>query len=476
MESQRCMGCMQPKGSAVVCPHCGYHPNEERHPVVLPYETALNNKFLLGKVLGKPGGFGITYLAWDSVLHTTVAIKEYLPRELATRSSNGVTVALINSKDKEQFIYGLHQFLKEARTLAQFSHPNVVRAREFFQQNNTAYLVMDYYEGVSLEEFVHRKGGKLSEQRAFNIMLPILDGLREVHEKGFLHRDIKPANIYLTKGELPILLDFGAARFAISQKIDRPSMIITEGFAPFEQYLEDAGGTLGPWTDIYAYGATMYNIITGIVPMNAISRYRKDELLSPIQLVPTLTPQLSRAIMAALALDHDQRPQSVQALQNLLMSRDPVAVITATHYQAMSARDTAFNHLEDADKPTRTSQSIRCPYCKTRNTLAYGQDMNKLHCYQCGKKVSTSPSDKKLSYLLWGVLVTVTALAGLLAFKIMNHDALSTLTLPLTAKPASPIEPPEHKPVSHDLEISEEAASEEPSPNEANTDHDTQSR
>lgn len=438
METQRCMGCMQLKGIAVVCPKCGYRADQERNPIVLPYETALNNKFLVGRILGKPGGFGITYLAWDSVLHTTVAIKEYLPRNLATRSPNGITVMLHNPKDKDQFIFGLHQFLKEARTLAQFSHPNVVRAREFFQQNNTAYLVMDYYEGVSLEEYVHNKGGKVSEQSAFNIMLPILDGLREVHQKGFLHRDIKPANIYLTKGELPILLDFGAARFAVSQKVDRPSMIITEGFAPFEQYLEDAEGALGPWTDIYAYGATLYAITTGITPMNAINRYRKDELLSPIQLVPTLTPQLSRAIMAALALDHEQRPQDVQALQNLLLSRDvrPVTLNSNTQahfnasesvsYHATPLHESSYVFNTPEELPVRTvsnTQSIRCPYCRTLNTVAYRQDINKVHCYQCGKKVSPVSVEKKFSHIIW-VLVAVTLLLGTVLARKVARDGL----------------------------------------------------
>lgn len=485
METQRCMGCMQLKGTAVVCPKCGFHADQECNPVVLPYKTALNNKFLVGRMLGKPGGFGITYLAWDSILHTTVAIKEYLPRELATRSPNGIGVMLYNPKDKERFIFGLHQFLQEARTLAQFSHPNVVRAREFFQQNNTAYLVMDYYEGVSLEEFVHKKGGKISEQFAFNIMLPILDGLREVHQKGFLHRDIKPANIYLTKGDLPILLDFGAARFAVSQKVDRPSMIITEGFAPFEQYLEDADGALGPWTDIYAYGATLYAITTGVIPMSAINRYRKDELLSPIQLVPTLTPQLSRAIMAALTLDHEQRPQNVQALQTLLLSRDRIQIaplvpspsnFIATEslsYRAAPIRESSFASppLEEDALPRSALNvyAVRCPYCRTRNTLAQGQDVNKLHCYQCGKRVSPSAVEKKFSYIIWGLVVIAITLAGLLALKVtrdmMVSDAAITGISDVIYSPHDAVDSKTENPV--DAVAEELLNNPEPPPNES---------
>lgn len=427
--TQLCMGCMQSKDEAVVCPKCGYRPNKDRNPLVLPYQAVLNNKFLIGRILGKPGGFGVTYLAWDRILQTTVAVKEYLPRELASRSPDHTTVMLHTPKDKERFVYGLNQFLQEARTLAQFSHPNVVRVREFFQQNNTAYLVMDYYEGVTLEEFVQRKGGKISEQLAYNILLPVLEGLREVHQKGFLHRDIKPANIYLTKNETPILLDFGAARCAISQKNDTLSVILTSGFAPFEQYLIDADDLLGPWTDIYAYGATLYAITTGVIPQNAVNRYQKDELLSPIRINPALTPQLSRAVMAALTLDHEQRPQTVQALQALLLSQEPQ--VTASPFQL----------TPKAPPPPLHNRFVRCPHCKTRNVLLPGQVFSQLHCHHCGKKVKKQVLPKEPSLLSWKVIILLmTAIGiGLVIKKYYATGAfLPAASVPVSALPVLP--------------------------------------
>jgi serine/threonine protein kinase len=427
-KTQLCMGCMQSKDEAVVCPKCGYRTNKDRNPLVLPYQAILNNKFLIGRILGKPGGFGVTYLAWDRILQTTVAVKEYLPRELASRSPDHTTVMLHTPKDKERFVYGLNQFLQEARTLAQFSHPNVVRVREFFQQNNTAYLVMDYYEGVTLEEFVQRKGGKVSEQLAYNILLPVLEGLREVHQKGFLHRDIKPANIYLTKNETPILLDFGAARCAINQKNDTLSVILTSGFAPFEQYLVDADDLLGPWTDIYAYGATLYAITTGVIPQNAVNRYQKDELLSPIRINPALTPQLSRAVMAAMTLDHEQRPQTVHALQALLLSQEPQ--VTTSPFQL----------TPKAASPLST-RFVRCPHCKTRNVLLPGQVFSQLHCRHCGKKVKKHVLPKEPSLLSWKAIILLMAAIGI-GLVIKKYYAtgafLPAASLPVSALPLSP--------------------------------------
>jgi serine/threonine protein kinase len=407
--------------------------------MVLPYQVVLNNKFLVGRILGNPGGFGVTYLAWDLVLHTTVAIKEYFPRNLASRSPDHSTVILNNDKskgqDNEQFSYGLKQFMSEARTLAQFSHPNIVRVREYFEQNNTAYLVMDYYEGVSLEEFVQRKGGRISEHLAFSVMLPILDGLRAVHQKNVLHRDIKPANIYLTKGDVPILLDFGAARFAIGQKSQALSVILTAGFAPFEQYLEEPGDLLGAWTDIYACGATLYAITTGIMPQNAINRHQKDELISPIQIVPTLTPQLSRAIMAALTLDPEQRPQTVQAFQTLLLSSDPIynnassfapqkiaiqnqdssSIVPPANKPPFTVQDESVPAFQNTQPAPESSQKtaaeikpgnfIRCPHCKARNNITAGQVYSKLHCQHCGKKISSRPTQDSPSIIGWKQLL-----------------------------------------------------------------------
>lgn len=297
------------------CSSCGFDENAPQSPLMLPPGTPLmNGQYLVGKVLGKPGGFGITYLGWDGQLATFVAIKEYLPREVAGRHFDRLTVSAHTSADSENFRYGLEQFLLEARTLAQFDHPNVVRVRTFFQENGTAYLVMDYLQGNSLHDHLANLGGRMSEKMALDNMLPILDGLKEVHAKGFLHRDIKPQNIYITTNGRPILLDFGTARQAMSGLNRGMTTILTPGYAPWEQYHRH--GKQGAWTDIYACAATLYHMVTGVVPAEASERVAQEALLPPSQLAPGLSPHFSQAIVRALSIDPASRPQTVAEFQN----------------------------------------------------------------------------------------------------------------------------------------------------------------
>jgi serine/threonine protein kinase len=201
-----CPNCFSEKTDGKLqCQSCGYNEGESRSPAALPVRTILNNQYVVGRVLGNPGGFGITYLCWDTMLRTRVAIKEFMPRDNAVRDRDQCSVVAHSGKDLEFFEYGLKAFLAEARTVAGFDHPNIVRVRTYFEQNHTAYLVMDYYEGVSLAEYVRQKGGRLPEKAALGIMGFILDGLQHVHNNGYLHRDVKPANIYLTdKGSVDI--------------------------------------------------------------------------------------------------------------------------------------------------------------------------------------------------------------------------------------------------------------------------------
>ncbi|MBF0376722.1 MAG: serine/threonine protein kinase [Desulfamplus sp.] len=313
-----CMGCMKEKQSRdPVCSLCGYDESERRSPLVLKHRTLLADQYVVGKVLGKPGGFGITYLGWDIRLETMVAIKEYLPRDNAGRDTDQSTVVPHSREDGEIFRYGLEAFLLEARTLAKFNHASVVRVRTFFEANGTAYLVMDYYDGMSLESYLIEKGGQIPEKLAVDIMMPILDGLREVHEKGFLHRDIKPHNIYLTTGNLPILLDFGAARFAMGERSRSLSVVLTPGYAPYEQYHRK--GRQGTWTDIYACAATLYRMVTGKTPPEATERQQEDDLIPPDR-IANVSLGFQNAVMQALSTNITNRPQSVRAFQDMLFN------------------------------------------------------------------------------------------------------------------------------------------------------------
>lgn len=334
-----CPGCFADKGEAAVCPYCGYDESERRTPLALPHRTLLNGQFLAGRVLGKPGGFGIAYLGWDINLDTPVAIKEYLPRDYAGRDSDHASIVAHSREDASLFRFGLEQFLLEARTLARFDHPNVVRVRSFFEQNGTAYLVMDYLQGVNLAEYLAAKGGRLNEAQANEIMLPILDGLQEVHAKGFLHRDIKPQNIYVTTAGRPILLDFGAARQAMGERSRSLSVLLTQGFAPYEQY--HRRGEQGPWTDIYAVAATYYYLLTGQAPPDAAERVAVDELVPLATAVPEISPHLNAAVMQALSLEAGLRPQDVFIFRDMALGKTAAASVTPAFSVPVPAAPTA---------------------------------------------------------------------------------------------------------------------------------------
>ncbi|MBF0456481.1 MAG: protein kinase [Nitrospirae bacterium] len=315
-----CPGCFQEKGEVVICPSCGFDEGDDHGSLALPLKTILDGKkYITGKVLGRPGGFGITYLGWDMTLRNRVAIKEYIPRHLVSRGSDRKTLEPHSKESEADFKYGLEQFLGEARTIAKFDNAHIVRVRSFFEENATAYIVMDYYDGISLMEYLSRQPDeKLPWKTAVDIMMPILDGLKEVHENNIIHRDIKPQNIYVTASGRPILLDFGAARYSFGNKTQALTVVMTPGFAPPEQY--HAKGKQGPWTDIYACASTLYNLITGEIPTDAAERLAQIPLKPPIEIVPDIPQSLNDAILMAMSVDLNARTASIKDFQDMLLN------------------------------------------------------------------------------------------------------------------------------------------------------------
>ena len=278
----------------------------DQHRNALPGGYRLEN-FRLESVLGH-GGFGITYRALDEDLQQVVAIKEYLPREVAFRDRDSTVVPLSES-DRETFEWGLERFLDEARTLARFRHPNIVGVRRFIRANGTAGLVMDYCEGGALESVLVREG-TLPPERLEAMLVPLLDALEVLHTAGVTHRDIKPGNIYLRDDGSPVLLDFGAARQALAQHSRSVTAMATPGYAAFEQY--STKGKQGPWTDIYGLGATLYRCVTGQRPPDASDRMLEDELVPTVEMASARYPKpLLQQIDAALKLRPEGRPQSI---------------------------------------------------------------------------------------------------------------------------------------------------------------------
>ena len=289
------------------------------HVHALTKGTRLNQYEVLS-ILGA-GGFGITYMARDTSLDTMVAIKEYMPGDLAVRHGDSQVTAK-SSLSKGDFDWGLDRFLSEARTLARFRHPNIVRVNQIFQANNTAYLVMEYAKGQSLDDLL-QKAGPLGEEQTKEILSPILDGLKRVHEQGFLHRDIKPGNIIIRDEGGAVLIDFGAARQAIETKSKAITSIVTEGYAPLEQY--DGMGNQGPWTDIYALGAVAYKCLTGNKPPSATSRVRNDPMV-PLAIATKgkVSTTFAAAIESALNVYENLRPQSIGDFAAMIAGTMPV--------------------------------------------------------------------------------------------------------------------------------------------------------
>lgn len=314
-----CMGCMNDKGTEEVCPYCGFVEGTPPDlPQFLTPGTILNGRYLLGKVLGY-GGFGITYLGWDLILNSKLAVKEYLPQSVATRVMGQTTVTAFSTGEaQDNFTYGLNKFLDEARALAQFmDHPGIVGVRDFFQANNTAYLVMQYMEGMTFKDYLHEKGGTVPVDTALSIMMPAMDALREVHQKGIVHRDISPDNIYIMANGQVKLLDFGAARHAVGEHSKSLSIILKAGYAPEEQYR--SRGEQGPWTDVYAVAATLYRAIAGKIPPEALDRMFSDTLEPPSHLGVAISPDMEAALVQALAVKASNRFQSIEAFQKALV-------------------------------------------------------------------------------------------------------------------------------------------------------------
>ncbi len=295
------------------------------HAQELPAGTQVGT-FELKSVLGA-GGFGITYKGWDHRLERQVAVKEYLPADLAVRGDDSVSVLPRDPEKRGSYGYGLKRFLDEARTLARFHHPNIVRVLHFLEAHGTAYMVMDFEQGQPLGDHLRKLGAPMSEHAIKDLGRLVLDGLKAVHAENFLHRDIKPQNIILRNDGRPVLLDFGAARQVMGEHTGTLTAIVTPGYGPLEQYSSE--GEQGPWTDLYALGGTLYRCMSGQAPTEATKRIA--ELARGLDPLPAAAEvgkgRYSGAFLAAidwmLALLPEDRPQSVTDLVPLFSEEAP---------------------------------------------------------------------------------------------------------------------------------------------------------
>lgn len=336
---RECPICQQlnPDG-ANVCQSCGspltLAPSQSFY-LHLPPKTALNNgRYIIEDVLGS-GGFAITYKATDTLLGRKVVIKEFFFSDGCIRV--GRSVQIVKAKIEVQDFEEMKQkFLEEAKVLAKLKHRGIVEVYDFFEDNNTAYIVMEFVEGKPLSKILQERGGVMEEREAMGYIQQVCEALRVVHGAGYLHRDIKPENIMVCDDGRVVLIDFGAARQFMAGKTGSYSVILTPGYAPLEQYARKV--RLGPYTDIYALGATMYHLVTGQVPIEATDRVQGVGMGSPREINPRVSEVVSEAVMRALEIEAAKRPQSVDEFLDLLEGKGAVqkAVSQPAPQQAVS--------------------------------------------------------------------------------------------------------------------------------------------
>ena len=323
MEFNRCLSCMETV-STYPCPHCGYDPGaESAFPYALQPGTILNGKYVVGTVLGQ-GGFGITYSGWDLALESKVAIKEYFPSAQVSRTQTSGALQWYNTEaGRTARDSGREMFLKEARKMARVSRiPQVVRVLDLFQQNNTAYIVMDFVEGENLKNRL-KKTGPLPWDQARDIFLPAIDAMERVHKAGLVHRDLSPDNLMLTPDGSVRILDLGAAK-DLNINTGASSMQVAKGgFSPLEQYTQRGGS--GPWTDVYAMAATMYFTLTGVLPLPSVDRLAKDTLRWDLPQLAALPGNVLTALQKAMVISPEARTQSMAEFASQLTAPSPVA-------------------------------------------------------------------------------------------------------------------------------------------------------
>lgn len=278
----------------------------------------LKERYKIEEVIGA-GGFGITYRAWDPLLQSYVAIKEYYPSGIATRSADSSKVCVPVGQEQREYHRGRIRFLKEAQDVARFqSEPNIVSIYDYLEENDTAYMVMEYLHGCTLKQYIREHGGRLDTDHILHICLSVLDALAVVHKAGMIHRDISPENIFICEDLTVKLIDFGAAKQVYLDGEQTMSVVLKPGYAPPEQYAKK--DKQGPWTDIYALGATLYFAATGEKPEESFGRVLEDTIKPVCEVNPEISRAMSQVIMRAMSVKIEDRYQTVEAMREALLA------------------------------------------------------------------------------------------------------------------------------------------------------------
>lgn len=312
-----CYSCMEEISQEGFCTNCMKTNEADKFVHHLKPGTVLNNKYLVGNCLGE-GGFGITYIGRDLTLDIKVAIKEFFPNGFVNRNNEANQLVTATTESQSKFFSkGKERFLQEARNIAKFiGEPGIVSIREYFECNNTAYIIMEYLDGENLLSYI-KKNGRMAPEYIVRLILPIIRSLQKIHDVGIIHRDISPDNImYLKNGSLK-LMDFGSARYFTNEEKEM-SVVLKHGYAPEEQYRKN--GNQGPWTDVYGLCATLYKCITGETPEDALGRLRTDGLKRPSDMGVGISGPLENVLMYGLAVFKENRCQDMRELEYLIIT------------------------------------------------------------------------------------------------------------------------------------------------------------
>ncbi len=414
-----CYSCMNQIGNDGYCPYCRAQNQPEKIAHHLRPGTILNGKYLVGKALGE-GGFGITYIGRDLTLDIKVAIKEYYPSGYVNRN-NTVNNIITPSAEKQREVFqkGKERFLQEARSLAKFSdEKGVVFVRDYFESCGSAYIVMEFLDGVTLQGYL-RQNGTIAPETVFRMMLPIISSLERMHAAGIIHRDISPDNImFMNDGSLK-LMDFGSARFYTNDEKEM-SVLVKQGYAPEEQYRRN--GSQGPWTDVYGLCATIYKCITGVVPEDSLNRAHYDNLKRPSELGVGISPQLETTLMYGLAVYQDDRCRNMTELKKLVSD-------------ALEHRQNAFVPPQPAYQHQQMNQNVpyqmQAAYDRNRmqgndQQLTYGDGYYNKQGNQTnfGYQQMGNTAKKKnasVSAVLIVIVIALAALVGFLIYMLFNQ-------------------------------------------------------
>lgn len=400
-----CPGCMQHlKDSNTTCPHCGY---PEKHLTVkdsLPVFSILAGKYLLGAPLGK-GGFGITYIAMHLPDEKIVAIKEFFPANLAVRDTDNETVVPADDTKAVYYRTGMKSFSEEGRILYLLSDiEHIVHVTEQIQANNTTYLVMEYVPGISLKKYMKQQQKLFSEQETLTLMQPILIAMQAMHQKGILHRDISPENLMLSPDNTLTLIDFGAARTFSRSDDDNLTVILKRGYAPEEQY--HSNSRQGPWTDLYAVCAVMYQMLTGILPQEASARAEEDHL-TPISRVEglSLSPSTCAALEKGLQMDPMERYPDIGALMKVLY---PAKKEVAREITDNSPKETQeMDASEKNAELPKQSESANAPSSSNTHTHTFDQVSAPVPDSTVSEKEPPKKKSRKRRYIAIGLIAAL---------------------------------------------------------------------